>query len=348
MAMPVRWSSRPRSSMTCTRRGWSGGCSAARSGGRSASSAARREDRGERGPRTAAERHREARSGRRVWRRPVPDGMAVLGGVVPAEHAARAWTVLEEDARRDDPDDTRTLEQRRADAFVDRLTGTHPDYECHPDDAARDYLGSGPGAGAGRRHGRGGPGAPRVAVDVVVSLDTLTGAGNAPGELAGRQLLTPAQARALAFGRGAVWRRLVTDPATGRMVAYSKQTYTPGAATISRMHTDPIEQPPHAAVSGYRPSTAVARWVRARDRQCVFPGCRRRARGCDLDHTRPWPAGGSTVANLRPLCRRHHRLKHQAGWRLVNNPDGCWTWTSPLDRRYRGTPHDYSDCEWDP
>src|SRR3954453_5580781 len=43
---------------------------------------------------------------------------------------------------------------------------------------------------------------------------------------------------------------------------------------------------------GYRPSAMLDRWVRARDRRCRFPGCRRRVpRGGELDHDRPYPAG---------------------------------------------------------
>ncbi|MGH3095971.1 MAG: DUF222 domain-containing protein, partial [Streptosporangiales bacterium] len=273
-------------------------------------------------PATAAERHRESRADRRVWRQPVADGMAVLGGMFAAEHVAAAYATLDEEAHRANPDDPRTVEQRRADAFIDRLTGTHPDYGAGSDDPAPTR-------------------APRVAVDVVVSLDTLTGASNTPGELIGQQPLTPVQARALAYSPHAVWRRLVTCPTTGRMVGYSRQTYTPSPATVTRFLTALVEKPP-PPVPGYRPGAALTRWVRARDRHCAFPGCRRRARGCDLDHTQPWPHGVTAVANLRPLCRRHHRLKHQAGWHLAVNPDGSWTWTSPLGRHYRDQPHDYS------
>jgi hypothetical protein len=68
-----------------------------------------------------------------------------------------------------------------------------------------------------------------------------------------------------------------------------------------------------------------------------MPGCARRAEGCDLDHTIPYPAGpGTAAANLGPLCRTHHNLKTHHGYQLANHPEAhlCphppgWTWTFP-------------------
>ncbi len=38
--------------------------------------------------------------------------------------------------------------------------------------------------------------------------------------------------------------------------------------------------------------------------------------------------------NLGPLCRHHHRLKHEAGWKLEQPTPGTFTWTSPLGHTY--------------
>ena len=88
-----------------------------------------------------------------------------------------------------------------------------------------------------------------------------------------------------------------------------------------------LPDPPRRS-DGYRPTAAQDRTVRARDRCCSFPGCARRASRTDLDHRVPWPQGPTSTANLHPLCRRHHRLKHD-GWRCVRQLDGSTTWTSP-------------------
>jgi hypothetical protein len=95
--------------------------------------------------------------------------------------------------------------------------------------------------------------------------------------------------------------------------------------------------------AGYRPGAALDRFVRARDRRCRFPGCRRRVpRGGDLDHHRPWPAGPTSAANLAGYCTTDHRGKHQApGWRHTLTPDGTLTVTTPTGLTATTTPPPY-------
>ena len=85
---------------------------------------------------------------------------------------------------------------------------------------------------------------------------------------------------------------------------------------------------------GYRPSTALADFVRARDLTCRAPGCDRPATHCDLDHTIPWPAGPTHASNIKCLCRVHHLLKTFWGWLDRQLPDGTVVWTLPSGRRY--------------
>ena len=56
----------------------------------------------------------------------------------------------------------------------------------------------------------------------------------------------------------------------------------------------------------YRPSAALADFVRCRDLTCRFPGCDRPAEHVDIDHTVPWPLGPTHPSNLKLLCRIHH------------------------------------------
>lgn len=147
----------------------------------------------------------------------------------------------------------------------------------------------------------------RAAVAVTVDLATLLGLAEHPGELAGYGPIPASMARSLAADGS--WRRLVTDPLSGALLDYGRRTYTPPAA--------------------------LADFVRARDRTCRFPGCRVPAARCDLDHVRPFEAGGTTSAdNLAVLCRRHHRLKTFAGWKLALEPDASVSWTSPAGLTY--------------
>lgn len=87
----------------------------------------------------------------------------------------------------------------------------------------------------------------------------------------------------------------------------------------------PAQSPPEPR---YRPSTALARFVRCRDGTCRFPGCTRTV--TDIDHTIAYPFGPTTASNLVCLCREHHMCKtFWAGWCSRQFPDGTLEWTDP-------------------
>jgi hypothetical protein len=67
---------------------------------------------------------------------------------------------------------------------------------------------------------------------------------------------------------------------------------------------------------------------------CVFPGCSRPSRGCDLDHIISWPLGPTATWNLAPLCRFHHRLKTTGNWTYRRLTATTFEWTSPHARTY--------------
>jgi Domain of unknown function (DUF222) len=172
------------------------------------------------------------------------------------------------------PGDERTADQRRADAFVDLILGTH--------------IG------------------PVAQVRVTVPATTLLGLDQAPGELAGYGPISAELAKEIAAD--ATWRRLFTDPASGVLLDYGRTTY--------------------------RPPTALADFVRARDKTCRFPGCRRAAEKCELDHRIEHPDGPTSADNLDALCPHHHQLKHHSDWSGHREPNGDYTWISPAGLRY--------------
>jgi uncharacterized protein DUF222/HNH endonuclease len=152
----------------------------------------------------------------------------------------------------------------------------------------------------------------RPQVNVTVALSTLLGVDDQPGELDGSGPIPAPLARALAFDPTGTWRRLLTDEA-GRLV--------------------------HVATTTYRPPAAMARHVRLQNRTCCFPGCRRRAARCELDHILAWEDGGRTHPdNLQPLCARHHHLKHETRWKVRRDPDGVTVWNSPTGNTYARPP----------
>ncbi len=97
---------------------------------------------------------------------------------------------------------------------------------------------------------------------------------------------------------------------------------------------------PPPPTQGYRPGAALDRYLRARDRRCRFPGCRRPVpRGGELDHSHPWPDGPTSATNLVGYCTPHHRGKHQAaGWRHELDADGTLTVATPSGLRVTSPP----------
>ena len=60
---------------------------------------------------------------------------------------------------------------------------------------------------------------------------------------------------------------------------------------------------------------ALRRALEVRDQGCRFPGCG--SRFTDAHHVRHWADGGETsLDNCLLLCRHHHRLVHEEGWRV--------------------------------
>ncbi len=91
----------------------------------------------------------------------------------------------------------------------------------------------------------------------------------------------------------------------------------------------PLCVPDDKPEAGYRPSAKLARFVRARDLTCRFPGCTTPAEFCDIDHVIPYPIGPTHPANLACLCRKHHLVETFFGWTEQQLPDGTVTHVRP-------------------
>ena len=265
-----------------------------------------------------ARRRERAKGSRDVWVSPDIDGLSVLIATMATEDALAVMTQINacaharqhtarESAARESAGPTvpvLCLGEHRAQALAALILG---------DDRA---LAGERGSGA-----RGSGAAPvKAHVNLTIDLATLlslrdaTADGIAPGQvdLTGDGPVCATVLRDLLDNPDCAltMRRLVTDPITGHLLDYGRRTYA-------------IPQP-------------LRDYITARDTTCRFPGCRRRADLCQIDHAQPWNNGGDTTpANLGALCTRHHQLKTHAGWRITNStPDGSCTWTSPHGRQY--------------
>jgi hypothetical protein len=66
---------------------------------------------------------------------------------------------------------------------------------------------------------------------------------------------------------------------------------------------------------------ALRRALDARDRGCRFPGCG--LRYTDAHDVRHWADGGETsLSNTALLCKHHHTLVHEGGWKVEWWGDG--------------------------
>jgi hypothetical protein len=77
------------------------------------------------------------------------------------------------------------------------------------------------------------------------------------------------------------------------------------------------------------------RALRALYRSCGFPGCDVGFWRCEMHHILPWELGGATdLANMLPICSRHHHVVHEGGWQLHLDPDRTLTVTEPSGNTY--------------
>jgi 5-methylcytosine-specific restriction endonuclease McrA len=93
-----------------------------------------------------------------------------------------------------------------------------------------------------------------------------------------------------------------------------------------------------SVVSCTRTIPAVLRTaLKARDRTCVVPGCTSTFH-LEIDHIVEFAKGGKTMlSNLCLLCRRHHAMKSQDGYRIEGRP-GDWRWVPPPERGRQPAP----------
>ena len=320
-------------------------------------------------PEAATRRREEAQKDPRVRRWQEDAGTAALAGfglppadVLEADQRITARALALRDAGLPG-----SLEELRARAYLDTLLGQDSTPSRSPAPSQDSALGQSPVPGDTTRPTsasaeRPPAGQRRLAarVNLTISLTTLLGLADEPGNVAGFGPLDPSLARELAvlaanhpasrycitvtdddgrsLGHGCARGSL---PPPGRLTSPGQATprRRPGPFTVTihplaRGSCDHRHQEP-----GYQPSRRLRHLVEARTTTCCAPGCRRPAAQCDLDHTIPYDRGGRTCeCDLAPLCRHHHRCKQSEGWGLEQPQPGILRWTTPAGRHYLTQP----------
>lgn len=259
-------------------------------------------------------RGRRAAGDRRVSVRPAPDVMALVTGYVPAAQGVACFKALDEHARAVKAEgDDRTLDQIKADTFVQRLTGQATagavPIEIHlvMTDAA--LLG---GDSTPARLEGYGPLPARDARDLVT--DDLPTRGST--ENCSRRGSTENCPRCDGSDELDVWvRRLNTDPATGELTGIDHTRRRFGAQ--------------------------LRRFIDARDQVCTTPWCGAPIR--HRDHAIRRADGGPTDAvNGRATCERCNYAKEAPGWRTepITLPGGhrAVKITTPTGHTYSSQP----------
>ena len=238
--------------------------------------------------RAVVDRAAKAESDRTVTIRPAPDTMTYVTALLPVATGVGVYAALKRAA--DTTFDDRSRGAIMADTLVERVTG-------RPADVAEP-----------------------VAVNLVISDETLLGGDDTPADINGYGPMPAPVARRL-IDRAVTdkrsrctLRRLYRHPKSGQLVAME-----------SRSRRFP---------------KGLASFIGLRDGTCRTPYCDAPIR--HRDHARPWARGGPTSAeNGLGDCERCNYAKESPGWRVTasNDENGTHTaeFVTPTGTRYRST-----------
>jgi hypothetical protein len=301
----------------------------------------------------AADRRRgEARKDAEVQSWDEPSGNAALAGreLPPADVIAADSRITALARWLQDRGAVGTLSQLRAAAYI-AVLADRPLESLLPGLGASQSQQAGDSASAGNSPSDRDSRWPAVSgtIHLTMPLSAWLGGGQ-PGEIAGRGPVDAPTSRdlaaMLAASPGTRWCVTVTGQG-GRAVGHAcagRRGPSGGQPVIrwvaglrSKVHLLEIDNCSHTSQSAsYQVPLALRHLVHVRQRTCCFPGCRRPAVRCDLDHTVAFDRGGRTCwCNLAPVCRRHHRAKQAPGWHLEQPRPGQMTWRTPNGRCYQ-------------
>ncbi|WP_019970001.1 DUF222 domain-containing protein [Mycobacterium sp. 141] len=238
-------------------------------------------------PQAIVDRAAKAAEDRTVTIRPAPDAMTVVRVLLPVAQGVGVYAALKRAA--DSTFDDRTRGQVMADTVVDRVTG-HPAQTAEP-----------------------------VAVNLIISDQTLLGDDDSPAVVEGYGPVPAAVARSLVSDAvadersRATLRRLYRHPKSGALVAMESR---------SRLFPK-----------------SLAKFIGLRDQTCRTPYCDAPIR--HRDHAQPHADGGPTSAlNGLGECERCNYVKESPGWNVTTDDENgvhAAEFVTPTGARYRST-----------
>ncbi|WAC94061.1 HNH endonuclease [Mycobacterium sp. Aquia_213] len=237
-------------------------------------------------PDAVVERAARAESERTVTIRPAPDTMTYLTALLPVAQGVSVYATLRREA--DMRSDGRSRGQVMVDTLGERVTG-------------RDAAVPTP-----------------IAVNLVLSDETLLGDATTPADICGYGPIPAAVARAMVS-------RVVTDRRS--------------RATLRRLYAHPRSGALVAMESRARLfPRGLASFIELRDQRCRTPYCDAPIR--HRDHAQPWAeAGPTTAANGLGSCERCNYAKEADGWRVTSSIDETHShtaeFTTPTGQTYR-------------
>ncbi len=237
-------------------------------------------------PESARKRYEKSVQDRRLELRPTCSGTADLLGLDLPPHVASSinrW-INKEAIKLKNLGDDRTMDQLRADIYLDLLRRRHKDGKI-----TRADFGN---------------------LDMKVTAETLTGESDESAEIAGFGPVIADVARQVAEHQEHVHRRwMLIDPDT--------------------------QQPIDGGITRRKPIASQRRKAELQHPTCIHPGCRMPSVDCDIDHRQPWAEHRVTcTADLGPMCRHHHVIRHTFGWRYEPTAGGDFLFGSPFGHQY--------------
>ncbi|WP_408896583.1 DUF222 domain-containing protein [Nocardioides sp. R1-1] len=160
-------------------------------------------------------------------------------------------------------------------------------------------------------------------------------------------LLNPAAHPDLSVGpvkvRAKTYIHLSTDPDASEVarvedhgpVTIGRVVQMLGAAGARVQVTPVVDLPGMVPVDSYEIPARLREAVHLVHGGDVFPFAANTGRRVDLDHAQPYSEGGQTsIENLGPLTRTHHRIKTHAGWTARHPFPGIVVWRDPHGAHY--------------